>query len=79
MTTLPPSVSRLSKQCRLLNISQSYRPPRPVTGIALLTLLLLLTQDRNNGLKHYIIYLVSLKKKLSFTFLSFMFVTTRNW
>jgi hypothetical protein len=29
-------VSRLSGQCGILNISQPYRPPRPVTGIALL-------------------------------------------
>jgi hypothetical protein len=36
LTTLPPSVSLLPRQCEILNISQLYRPPRPVTGIALL-------------------------------------------
>jgi hypothetical protein len=34
LTTLPPSMSRLSKQCEIPNISQPYRPPRPATGIA---------------------------------------------
>jgi hypothetical protein len=34
--TSPPSVSRL--QCGIMNISQSYRPPRPFTGIDLFLL-----------------------------------------
>jgi hypothetical protein len=32
VTTLPPSVSHLSRQCGILNISQPYRPPQFVTG-----------------------------------------------
>jgi hypothetical protein len=36
LTTLPKYVSLLSKKCGILNISQLYRPPRPVTWIALL-------------------------------------------
>jgi hypothetical protein len=35
LTTLPPSVNRFSKPCRILNISQPYRPPRSDTGKAL--------------------------------------------
>jgi hypothetical protein len=47
-------VSRLSRQCGILNISQPYRPPRPVTGIALLYFTLLTLHHQNAGQNHNI-------------------------
>jgi hypothetical protein len=39
LTISPPSMSRFSRQCGILNISKLYRPQRPVTGIALVLFL----------------------------------------
>jgi hypothetical protein len=52
LTTLPSSVNRLSGQCGILNISQTYRPQRPVKRKVLLYFFSLtyISKDRLCGL-----------------------------
>jgi hypothetical protein len=44
LTTLPPFVSRLSRQCGILKHLQPQWPPGTVTGIALFFLLFFISQ-----------------------------------
>jgi hypothetical protein len=47
LTTLPPSVNRLSRRCGSIDVSQPCGPSRPVTGTALPYFTVVMKSDRD--------------------------------
>jgi hypothetical protein len=45
LITSPPSLSRLSRKCEIFDVSQRCRSPQPVTGTALLFLILVMSEQ----------------------------------
>jgi hypothetical protein len=60
LKTSPPSVSRMSRQCGILNISQPYRTPQPVKGIAFFFLLFQTTIMVENKYDNLVIRITNL-------------------
>jgi hypothetical protein len=77
LTTPPSSVSRLSRQCGILDISQTYRPPRPVEGVAFFN------YKNVNIIKHLIkpiyIYIYIYIRNFTFYFYPLQHVSCFQW
>jgi hypothetical protein len=70
LTISLPSLSQLSRESWILNIWQPYRPPRPVTGIALLFLASHLNYLYNEHVNILAILLLTLTKLINTFFYS---------